>query len=120
MDTFDRVTAVALTAVVASLTAIAIPNLMIARNRSRHRRTMQTMREAATRYEQGQPIGKIEDGWGNPMRVRARSTHYSIRAAGRDGIFEPDTASIAFRLTTSFDEDLLFVDGNFAQMPEGI
>jgi Tfp pilus assembly major pilin PilA len=105
--------------VVVVLAAIAIPNLNEARNRSKQKQTMAAMRDAATRHEAGKPFGALRDGWGHPMHVRVHGKHYSIRAAGRDGRFESNIVP-HIHMTRTFDEDLLFIDGNFRHMPEGI
>ena len=120
MDTSTRNTMLVGLAALIALTAVAVPNVLEALNRKRQKVTMAAMRAAATKFEAGQPFVPMRDDWGHPMRIRARGRHYSIRAAGRDGEFEQDVPLKRIRTTTGFDADIVFLDGNFVQMPEGI
>jgi hypothetical protein len=99
------------------IAVIAVPNLYTAVQRSHQKLTMADMRDAAARHEQGQPIGALTDAWGHPMQVRIREGHYSIRAAMRDGKFQYIPLG---KITSSWDADVVLVDGTFQQMPEGI
>lgn len=95
----------------------AVQNLDIALQRSRQKRTMANIRAAATRHEARSPIGKLVDEWGTPMQVRIRGPHYAIRAAMSDRIFE---RGLPHRMTDNFNDDVVFIDGNFRQFPSGI
>ena len=120
MDRRSRIDLIVIAGALGILAAIAIPNLYEAQQRSKQKRTMADMREAATRFENGEPFRTMRDAWGHPMRIRVRGKHYSIRAAMRDGRFEPEGRIQHLRMTTTFDDDVLFLGGNFVQMPEGI
>ena len=60
----------------------------------------------------------------NEFEIRAGSYEkggaqsYAIRSRGRDG--KADAQQYAFRLTKSFDEDLVISDGNFVLHPEWV
>lgn len=106
-------------AVVTGATWIAVPNFYTALQRSYQKRTMADMRTMAAQFEEGKPLAPARDAWGHPMRLRVDGKHYSIRAAGRDGKFEQDVP-FRLRMIDSYDGDLLLVNGEFWQMPEGL
>jgi type II secretory pathway pseudopilin PulG len=58
------------------------------------------------------------DGWGNEFEVRVSAKSYAIRSRGSDDRFEVKTYD-APRTIASFEEDIVFSDGNFVQYPEG-
>ena len=113
-------------AMVIAVAVIGIPNLSIvvsnfrsALDRNRQKRTMASMRDAATRHEAGKTMGTLVDGWGHPMRVRIRGPHYSIRSAAAGGAFETGRPRGSVD-PNDFTSDLLFADGEFLQLPGGI
>jgi type II secretion system protein G len=64
------------------------------------------------------------DGWGNPLYYATQNStsipgnnDYSLRSYGRDGMA---SGSCMVGTTNGFDEDIIYVDGNFTQYPEGI
>jgi len=56
------------------------------------------------------------DGWGNEFDVRVGVKSYAIRSRGSDGDADPEIR-FNYRIQ-SFEEDLVFVNGNFIQYPE--
>ena len=56
------------------------------------------------------------DGWGNEFEVRVGVKSYAIRSRGSDGHADPKIR-FNYRIQ-SFEEDLVFADGNFIQYPE--
>lgn len=92
-------------------------NLDLAIQRSRQKRTMANMRDAAHAYEEGQPLRAMRDGWGTPIRTHVKGNRYSIISAGSDRIFEMKNPQGQVR---GLERDLIFMDGNFVQMPEGL
>jgi type II secretion system protein G len=63
------------------------------------------------------------DGWGNPIYYatqNATSTSgnndYSLHSFGRDGA---SSGSCSVGTTSGFDQDIIYVDGQFTQYPEG-
>ena len=103
----------------AGLLAIGWPNYYEALQRSKQQRTMAGMRDLAIRIEARQPYTITDDGWGHPMRVHVAGKHYAIRAASADGRFER-TSIMKVTQIKDFDADVVLVDGNFLQFPEGI
>lgn len=58
------------------------------------------------------------DGWGRPYEFAAEERVYSIRSAGRDGIYEgTDYESVA---TDSPDCDIVYSNGRFVTWPANI
>ena len=60
----------------------------------------------------------LVDGWQSFFAYGTDATHqhYAIRSAGKDGVFE---TAPAYGETTDFNNDIIFVDGQFAQYPAG-
>ena len=64
------------------------------------------------------------DGWNRALSFNtdaaigasALASEYSIRSAGRDGVFSPTYNP---GTTTNFDCDIVYVGGKFVQYPEG-
>lgn len=100
-----------------ALLIIAVPNLHTALQRSRQKRTMSDLRTLAQLIEKGGQPAASRDGWGHPLRIRRAGRHYSIRAAAADGIFESGSPRGA---VDGFDSDIVLIDGQFRQTPEGI
>jgi hypothetical protein len=60
------------------------------------------------------------DGWGNPLLVvnAKDGSHCLVMSAGSDGRFEADVGGPTPRWET--DRDIVFIDGEPFQWPEGI
>ncbi len=130
---------------VASCTAVAVPNLLTAMQRSHQKRTLADMRTIATAWEElctnrksylvGRP-GAVTyddlqkalvpkylrqmpatDGWSNPFLFATDGRSYSIRSPGRDHRIDPHAAAGA---TTDFDCDVIYASGTFISYPEGL
>jgi type II secretory pathway pseudopilin PulG len=135
--------------VVAILAAVAIPNILMAMDRSKQKRTMADMRSIGTAlkeyaadrkvYPQPEALERslvptyarvlpLMDGWGRPMRYECRSVMndgrcdlYAIGSAGKDGVFERESLSdYEPGAITNFNRDIIFADGNFVQYPRGV
>ena len=131
-------------AIIGIIAAIAIPNLLNAIDRGKQKRTMADMRSMGTavesyavdtnHYPTAANIGALEpvlepvyignlpavDGWQNVMVYTPSATAgvgYTVRSTGKDGATE---GSPAGGMTGDFDCDILFVDGQFVQWPEGM
>ena len=137
-----------LVAIVGILAAIAIPNLLTATQRSRQKRTMADMRAVAValetygvdhsqeEYPPGEYVASLVphlqpkyvknlpelDGWGTGIRYWPLPNHgYMIRSAGSDKTFEHASPDEYTRgAAHNFDCDIVFVNGEFLQYPEGI
>jgi type II secretory pathway pseudopilin PulG len=135
-------------AIIGILAAIAVPNLMLAQQRSRQKRTMADIRTIATVLEsygadhekeefppgptaealrphvEPEYIKKLPtiDGWGQAFRYMPLPNHgYVIVSAGGDKVFEPerpDRYTTEFK-TNNFDHDIIYANGRFMQFPEG-
>lgn len=122
-------------AVIGILAAIAVPNLLTAMQRSKQKRTMADMRSIGTAVESYRvdnddkvPPSTSElapkylkavpavDGWGTPLRYETTTAGYTIASAGADKQFEDAPAG---GVTSSFDCDLIFSNGQFLQYPGG-
>jgi ABC-type nickel/cobalt efflux system permease component RcnA len=113
----QRISIAILAVIALAVIAFAVDDVYTAVQRKRQKQTMANIRDAATRHEAGAPIGKLVDEWGTPMQIRIRGSHYAIRAAMSDRIFEP---GLPRRMTYKFSDDVVFIDGNFRQFPYGI
>src|SRR5256885_10137072 len=85
----------------ALFSSVAIPNFLVALNRSRQKQTMATLRDWGEAFESAGHQHPLDvDGWNHPLRI-TRGAHggYTIRASGRDGKFE---AAIRPGAATSF------------------
>jgi general secretion pathway protein G len=132
-------------AIIGIIAAIAIPNLLNAINRGRQRRSMADIRSIGTALEaysvdfnyypkvsladadvkdlrtylQPTYIKKLPetDGWNRDIKVsnEADGTSYTLYSRGRNG--QKDTWSQGPK--TSFDDDIVFANGQFFQWPEG-
>lgn len=124
--------------IIGILSAIAIPNLLTAMQRSRQKRTMADMRLIATRLEAhilekkaapaGHSVSEISDvlggvptldGWGTLYGYEAYDEGgYVIVSGGADKQFEQDSlGDYEERITSNFDCDIVFADGEFVQQP---
>jgi len=95
----------------------SVSSLKVARDRSRQKRTMSVMRDAAVQIENGKTVGPLKDAWGFPIQVRVSDAHYSLRSAGSDGRFE--SAAPSGRIA-GFEADIVLAEGGFVQFPEGL
>jgi type II secretory pathway pseudopilin PulG len=115
--------------------AIAIPHLLTAMQRSKQKRTMADIRTMAgqadayfaTHGRYPETVGVIKvDGWNHPFRYSCINeaekpcAGYAIVSAGKDGRFEHDSAAgYTAGKTSNFDADIAWVNGAFLQYPEG-
>lgn len=88
-------------AVAGIIAAIAVPNMLTAKQRAMQRRTMADMRQASQSVE----IYRVEhnalpdsiparsDAWGHDLRYKSDGTNFWIVSAGKDGVFEQDDPS---------------------------
>ena len=133
-------------AIIGIIAAIAIPNLLNAINRGKQKRTMADMRSIATAVEsysvdwnfypkvtdgqvytslrdylQPTYIKKIpaNDGWNRPIEWMGSNAGdgYTLVSYGKDGA---ETGTWVNAATTDFSADIVFVDGQFYQWPEGM
>jgi len=132
-------------AIIGIIAAIAIPNLLNAINRGRQRRSMADIRSIGTALEaysvdfnyypkvsltdvavtglqtylEPTYIKKLPktDGWNRDIMVinDANGTSYTLYSRGKNG--QKDTWSQGPK--TSFDDDIVFANGQFYQWPEG-
>jgi general secretion pathway protein G len=126
-------------AIVGLIAAIAIPNFLGALDRGRQKRTMADIRSLAsavetysvdaTIYPVVGTIGQLEtiiepvyiqtaardDGWGVPFIVDSVSTDYTIGSGGKDA----GGLNFIGGATTSFNDAIIFNNGQFVQWPEG-
>jgi type II secretion system protein G len=127
-------------AIIGIIAAIAIPNLLNAIDRGKQKRTMADMRSIGTAVEAYavdnnsyptaataaalktlvEPIYiktmPTADGWSNTFVVDAVATQYTISSNGKDGT---PSGCVAGTLTTLFNADICFANGQFIQSPQG-
>jgi len=121
------------------MAAIAIPNFLNAVDRGKQKRTMADIRSIGTAveafrlqknaYPDAETIGDLgaalapeyievmppTDGWQHPLQVESNGEHYLIYSFGKDGT----GTSCENALTTTFDDQICFADGEFVRSPEG-
>ena len=126
-------------AIIGIIAAIAIPNLLNAIDRGKQKRSMADLRSIGTAVEsyavdnnvypvaataavlQGfvQPIYiksmPLADGWSTTFVVDSTSTQYTLSSNGKDGT----PTSCAAGVTTLFNEDICFANGQFIRYPQG-
>lgn len=72
-------------------------------------------------YVQPTYVAKVPlaDGWNSWFNfgTDANYQHYVVRSSGKDGT--PQTTAL-YGPTTNFNDDIIFVDGQFVQFPEGV
>lgn len=124
------------------ISAIAIPNLLNAIDRSKQKSTMGEMRSIATAIESyaidittfptattmAALITAIdpmfirdlpdEDGWGYPFVVDSNGTAYTLGSQGKDGAGGLSTCSAAPKCD-ALNDAIIFSNGQFVQWPEG-
>jgi general secretion pathway protein G len=140
---FTLVELMIVVAIVGILTAIAVPNLAQAIERSRQRRTMSDIRAVANAVssygvdwvfvpkladgtvEQLLPYlaptyfkkKPTDDGWNNPLHYYGSGLDYTIWSFARDRVQQ---SPLLLTATTSFDADIVLSNGIFIQWPEGM
>jgi general secretion pathway protein G len=138
-----------LIAIIGIIAAIAIPNLLTAKNRAMQKRTMADMRSLATaceayatdnnHYPEAVNVAALaplltptyirevpsKDAWTHDLRYQTWSRErdldsYGIASGGKDGAFEHETVQeYTPGATSNFDCDLVYANGSFVQYPEG-
>ena len=130
-------------AIIGIIAAIAIPNLLNAIDRGKQKRTMADMRSIGTAVEAyavdnniyptaasmtaAQPFLEpiyikklpLQDGWSNNLVYEpgvSSGAGYTIESYAKTGVDDGDVGG----KTNAFSDDILFVDGQFTQWPEGI
>jgi general secretion pathway protein G len=127
-------------AIIGIIAAIAIPNLLNAIDRGKQKRTMADMRSIGTAVESYavdnnvypvaaaaatlrnfvQPIYiksmPLVDGWNTTIVVASVSTQYTLSSNGKDGA---PSGCVAGTMTTLFNQDICFANGQFIQYPQG-
>lgn len=134
-------------AILGIVAAIAVPNFLTAKQRAQQKRTMASIRLLGTAvesyatdnnaYPRAESMDELEplivpkylgslprtDGWGNELRYRCSDdacSSYAISSSGADRIYEHVLArEYAQGTTSSFDEDIVFIDGKFVRYPGG-
>jgi type II secretion system protein G len=126
-------------AIIGIIAAIAIPNLLNAIDRGKQKRTMADLRSIGTAIESYAVDANVypvaatpaalklvvepiyiktmpnADGWANPFVVDSITTAYTISSNGKDNI----ATSCAPGTTSTFIDDICFVNGQFLRYPAG-
>ena len=126
-------------AIIGIIAAVAIPNLLNAVDKGKQKRTMSDLRAIGTAveayavdnalYPTATTLPAIKavvdpnffnamplvDGWSNPIQVDSSSTSYTIFSQGKDGT----GTSCPSGVTSSFNDEICFVDGRFQRYPAG-
>ena len=126
-------------AIIGIIAAIAIPNRLNAIDRGKQKRTMADMRSIGTAIESYAvdnnvyPIATTSavlstlvspvyiktmpqmDGWAHTFQVTAATTDYTVYSQGKDGTGTTCTAAT----TTTFNDEICFVNGQFQRYPAG-
>jgi len=127
-------------AIIGIIAAIAIPNLLNAIDRGKQKRTMADIRSIGTAvesyavdnnvYPQATTASGLAalvapvyiktmptlDGWNNQFVVAAVTSQYTISSNGKDGL---NSGCVAGTLTSTFNQDICFSNGQFIQYPQG-
>ena len=128
-------------AIIGIIAAIAIPNLLNAIDRGKQKRTMADIRSIGTASEayavdnNFYPIGALtavepllepiyiksmplSDGWNNTMVYlgAAGGIGYTVSSTGKNGTAD----AVVGGMTNDFDCDIIFIEGQFVQWPEGM
>jgi len=134
-------------AIIGILAIIAIPNLLASIDRARQKRTMADMRGVARAveiyhqdwafYPKGVDVAALgneldlyleptyilnvvrNDGWGKAFAFYTDSggSEYTLWAAAQGGVFG---SVVQGRITTNFEDDIVYYNGGFAQWPDGM
>src|ERR1019366_9008894 len=59
----------------------------------------------------------VVDGWGHPIIYHGSKNHFALRSTARDGI---NDHRIDSGLTKNLDDDVLYADGRFLRVMDGI
>jgi len=126
-------------AIIGIIAAIAIPNLLNAIDRGKQKRTMADMRSIGTavesyaidnnQYPVRADMNNLQtdveplyikvlpqnDGWNGPMDYDSDGSEYTILSPAKGSAAGGYTGGP----TGAFEEDIYFVNGQFAQWPEG-
>ena len=126
--------------IIGIIAAIAIPNLLNAIDRGKQKRSMADMRSIGTAVESYavdnnvypvaataaalQPLVQpiyiksmpLADGWSTTFVVDSTTTQYTLSSNGKDGA---NSGCVAGTLTTLFNQDICFANGQFIQYPQG-
>ncbi len=130
-------------AIIGIIAAISIPNLLNAIDRGKQKRTMADIRSIGTavesysidnsRYPTAGDMAAaqsllepayikklpLQDGWSHDLVYQPGATSgagYTLRSLGKDGVASPTPGG----RTSDLSADIIFVDGQFTQWPEGI
>ena len=127
-------------AIIGIIAAIAIPNLLNAIDRGKQKRTMADIRSIGTAVESYAVDNNVypvavtaaalqglvapiyiktmptSDGWNNTLAVTSAATQYTIQSKGKNAA---DDGCVTGTLTTLFNQDICFVNGQFIQYPQG-
>ncbi len=139
---FTLIELLVVVAIIGILAAVAVANLVGAVQRGRQSRTMADMRIAALAIEAYEtdlsafPRGSgtleslapyleptyikkvpVSDGWNRPLLYDGSAKSYTLLSCGGNGTVD---APWGHGPTTGFQEDIVFVDGQFLQWPEGL
>ena len=134
-------------AIIGIIAAIAIPNLLNAIDRGKQKRTMADLRSIGTSIEAYSvdtnfyPLGNtlagtsglqgvlepvyikkmpLTDGWNTQMEYEPGAVSgggYTLKSYGKGAA---EQGSPTGGKTTAFADDIIFVDGQFTQWPEGV
>jgi len=126
-------------AIIGLLASIAIPNLLNALDKGKQKRTMSDLRSISTaveayavdntHYPIVSSVVAIKavvdpifidtipqyDGWSHDLQVEATSSQYTVYSQGKDGTGTNCTVGA----TSTFNDQICFVNGRFARYPEG-
>ncbi len=126
-------------AIIGIVSAIAIPNLLNAIDKSKQKRTMADMRSIGTAiesyavdntlYPTASSVAAMKatidpmyikamptaDGWSNQFQIDSAPTAYTIYSQGKDGA----GSSCPPGTTSNFNDEICFVDGQFQRFPSG-
>jgi type II secretory pathway pseudopilin PulG len=136
-----------LVAVIGILAAIAIPNLLTAKQRAMQKRTMADIRMIATAAEayasdnnaypeslnalapKYMKVVPTRDGWGHQFEYECltdetgKCTGYVIVSGGKNGHPDDGVRELVAHprgATTNFDCDIVYSNGTFVEYPEGV
>ena len=128
-------------AIIGIIAAIAIPNLLNAIDRGKQKRSMADLRSIGTASEayavdnNFYPIGglaavepllepiyiksmPLADGWNNTVVFLGAplGVGYTVSSTGKNGTVD----AVVGGMTNDFDCDIIFIEGQFVQWPEGM